>query len=240
MIKYALNNLMPNYDSFYKQYCNTKLKWLSMDTEELYKINLAEHKHLLEKNNWIDNPFTYSFNSKGFRCNEFTSNPTIMFLGCSFTCGIGLPVDAIWPELVANTLGMHCANFGQGGGSSDTAFRLCHGWIDRIKPKIVIFLQPPGIRWELVCDKNLEFLGFANDSFKYFDYKAQWGIDENNNYFNKTKNSLAIEHLCNSRQIKFLKFNSFLSADSEDLARDLKHSGIKSHQLFAKQVCKSL
>jgi len=236
MIKYALNNLMPNYDSFYKQYCNTKLKWLSMDTEELYKKNLNKNRSLLEQHNWIDNPFTYSFNSKGFRCNEFTSNPTIMFLGCSFTCGIGLPVDAIWPELVSKALGMRCANLGQGGGSSDTAFRLCHGWIDRIKPKLVVFLQPPGIRWELVNANSIEFLSGSFGDKKYPDYANQWIVDENNNYFNKIKNTLAIESLCNSRQIKFIKFNSM--PDGEDLARDLKHPGIQRHKLFAEQVLK--
>ena len=210
-----------------------------MDTLELYRENLSKNRILLEKNNWIDNPFTYSFNSNGFRCDEFTSDSTILFLGCSFTCGIGLPIDTIWPELVAKQLNMQCANLGQGGGSADTAFRLCHGWIDQIKPKVVVFLQPPGIRWELITNDQIKLL-IAGSELKFADeYTKNWVIDDNNHYFNTTKNVLAIESMCNFRQIKFLKFNSLPCID-DDRARDLVHSGRKTHRLFADQVIAEL
>lgn len=213
------------------------IPWCPMDTAELYMKNRIEQTSLLKQNGWMDNTFDYSFNSKGFRCKEFTHNPTIMFLGCSYTCGIGLPVNNIWPELVAKSLNLQCANMGQGGGSSDTAFRLCLGWIDQIKPSIVIFLKPPDIRWELVSNDRINFLGVnTRDTSNYI---KEYVIDDNNVYFNNYKNKLAIESLCTQRNIKFLSFDS-LPYIHNDYARDLSHSGINTHQQFANFVIQKI
>ena len=96
----------PNYNSYYKEYANKSLDWLPMDTKELYEKNLKEKYQLLKQHDWIDKSFTYKFNSHGFRCEEFTNKPTIMVLGCSFTCGIGLPIEFIWPELISKNLNL--------------------------------------------------------------------------------------------------------------------------------------
>jgi hypothetical protein len=236
---------MLNYNSIYKWYSNKSINWLPMDTEGLYHKNLVEQKTLLEKNNWIDYKFTYTFNSYGFRCTEFINKPTIMFLGCSFTCGIGLPIDTIWPELVTKQLNMQCANLGQGGGSSDTAFRLCLGWIDKINPEIIILLKPPRIRWELVNEKKIEFIRVNDitpmDHLSH--YMRKYCEDDNNDYFNTQKNIFAIEHLCHQRRIKFLNFETKSLANknnTDDLARDLAHNGVKSNQQFANHVINNI
>jgi hypothetical protein len=217
------------------------IPWCPMDTAQLYMKNRIKNIKMLKQNGWMNNTFDYSFNSKGFRCKEFTSDPTIMFLGCSYTCGIGLPVETIWPELVAKSLKMKCANLGQGAGSCDTAFRLCLGYIDKIKPKIVIFLQPPNIRWELVSKNNINLLGiWAVDKISnYKSYIQDYSIDENNNYFNSYKNILAVESLCEKRQIKFLHFDSYNHGKS-DLARDLVHPGIEANLQFSTIVLSKL
>ena len=232
----------PIYNSIYKDYANQILYWLPMDTKELYQKNLKENYQLLKENNWIDNHFTYKFNSHGFRCEEFTDNPSIMFLGCSLTLGIGLPVETIWPELVSKQLGMRCANLGIGGGSNDAAFRLCHGWIDIIRPKIIIILEPYSNRIELIDFPNIHNLSHwtlseeSNSKKSCYDFYKAWIEDENNSYFQKLRNKLAIENLCNSRNIKLISFDgedltrAFLK---KDLARDLAHRGIKTHNQIA-------
>jgi hypothetical protein len=219
-------------------HANQTLDWLGTDTNDWYIKNIREKYHLLEQYNWIDNTFTYNFNSHGFRCEEFTTEPTIMFLGCSCTCGIGLPIDVIWPELVAISLNMKCANLGQGGGAMDTTFRLCHGWIDQIKPKIIILLRPPGVRWELLEGEKINFLG-VNYGNNYESYRLQYLSDESNNQLNYLKNNLAIEFLCSQRGIKFLSFHG-LPFIQNDKARDLLHNGVQSHKQFAEQVCQLL
>jgi len=243
----------PNYDSFYKRHANQSKEWLQADRKELYELNLKTNYDLLKNNNWIDNSFTYKFNSHGFRCEEFTNDPTIMFLGCSFTCGIGLPVDNIWPELLSKKLNMRCANLGIGGSSIDTAFRLCHGWIDIINPQLVVLLEPPGVRLELVYDdtivnlnagitvfengflasKNLQSPNHNNHQI----FIKEWSIDDNNDYFNKIKNKLAIESICSARNIKYLSISfSELFKRKVDQARDLSHYGVMSNQLFSDYV----
>jgi len=228
----------PNYNSFYKEHANKSLDWLPMDTKELYEKNLKEKYQLLKQHDWIDKSFTYKFNSHGFRCNEFTDKPTIMFLGCSFTCGIGLPIEFIWPELLSKNLNMHCANLGIGGGSNDAAFRLCNGWIDIINPQLVILLPPPPDRLELLNSTTINNLSLSweqsTDSFL-----KEWIMDDNNSYFNNLKNKLAIQNICVTRNIKFLALE-FGQMHSVDLARDLSHSGIKSNKIFAEHILTKL
>jgi len=233
---------MINYNSADINFANSSQRWHGSDSEESYKKNLKEKSALLNEYGWNDKQFDYSFNSKGFRCSEFTSDPTIMFLGDSRTIGTGLPVDTIWSELVTKSLNMKCANLGQGGGSFDTAFRLCLGYIDKIKPKIVIFLQPGSYRWELISEDSIHFFGIWSIDTTHKDYKnymQKYMIDENNNYFNNYKNILAIESLCKERQIKFLNFETKDLA-KRDLARDLMHPGIQSHLQFSNKVLSKL
>ena len=224
-------------------YSNQTLDWTAGDSKISYEKNLKENYQLLETHNWIDKSFTYKFNSHGFRCEEFTDAPSVMFLGCSFTFGVGIPIDNIWPELVSNKLNMHCANLGQPGGANDTTFRLCHGWIDIIKPQLVILLNPPGIRIEMIDDQVMRLINPARNNVEaYKMFYKDWCRDENNNYFNKLKNTLAIENLCKTRNIKFVSFDNEENSPFKklDLARDLYHYGIQSNQNFADHVLTNL
>jgi len=232
---------IPNHDSFYKKYVNQTLDWLPMDTEELYKKNLKDNYYLLETNGWVNQSFTYRFNSHGFRCDEFSTDPTIMFLGCSNTCGIGLPVDCIWPELVSKNLNMRCANLGIGGGSNDTAFRLCHGWIDRINPQIVIFLRTHSHRLELLNYTGISNLGLTQKGLDNttHEFLIRWSVNDSNGYFNDLKNHLAIQNICSSRNIKLLSLDAN-QLYQVDLARDLVHCGKNSNKMFADTVLSKL
>jgi hypothetical protein len=223
---------MPNYNSKYKGFSNHTIDWLPGDTHILYKHNLINRYDELKQHNWIDTTFTYKFNSLGFRCDEFTHDPTIMFLGCSLTVGIGLPIESIWPELVAKNLKMNCANLGIGGSSCDTAFRFCHGYIDKIKPKLVVFMIPPGIRFENVNDNQIENLRISKPEYSGF-YK-NWASDDNNSYFNREKNILGLKMLCHERNTKLVVVG--FERCSNSLARDLAHPGIECHDIFSKKL----
>lgn len=228
--------MVPNYNSFYKNLANQTLEWLPMDTAELYVKNLAHNREKLELNGWIDKKITYQFNSQGFRCAEFSEEPSIMCLGCSFTIGIGLPIETIWPELIAKQLKMQCANFGIGGSSPDTAFRLCHGYIDKIKPKIVIFMVPPSIRCEFVAENNISNIIVSTDDKQHQDFFKLWASDDNNDYFNREKNILGIKMLCMERNIKFIltEAKELINLSSHLRARDLVHRGADAHQNISK------
>jgi len=220
-----------NFDSPNKEFAGQTNIWVSGDTKKLYKSNLKHRYDILEKYGWVDNYFTYTFNSHGFRCGEFTDSPTIMFLGCSHTMGIGIPEHCRWSDIVANSLNLKCANLGIGGGSTDTAFRLCYGWIDRIKPTIVVFREPPGVRLEIITRYGFMNIGIWNREDSFFRY---WAQCEDNTQLNLIKNSMAMEYICQQRNIKFVKIPEI--NDTSDFGRDLLHPGIKANQDVANLV----
>jgi hypothetical protein len=239
-------NIDKKYRSYYYEFRNQTLNWLPSDTEETYNKNYETRYHELKKYGWVDNHFTYKFNSHGFRCEEFSDEPTLMALGCSNTVGIGLPVDKIWPELLAKELNMKCANLGIGGGSLDTTFKLCHGYIDIVKPKIVVLLEPSAERIEIFIDNftyNPFMLGAwsidtPDDAFhlsRYIkNFAKLWMVNKNNYYFNRKKNILGIKQMCKERNIKFVHQSYKYLGDSDSLARDLMHEGIANHIELAK------
>lgn len=215
----------------YSNLANTELYWLPMDTEQLYKENLNNKRELLEKYNWIDSNFTYKFNSHGFRCEEFTNDPSVVFLGCSMTVGIGIPVEATWASLVSSELNLFCYNLGIGGTSNDTAFRMANSWLERIRPKIVIFCQTYDHRIELFGPEG----AIANISTELPEFYNTWLSNKFNATLLETKNRLAIAQLCNQLGIKFLSV-SVEEIQYQDLARDLAHPGTQSNVDFSKLV----
>ena len=227
-------NISPHY-----KYANQILHWLPMDTEKLYQHNLEHHLTELQKYNWVDSTFTYKFNSHGFRCNEFSNEPSAVFLGCSLTQGVGLPIENTWANIVANQLNLKCYNLGIGGGSNDTTFRLAYSWLEIIKPKIVILCSPLPERLELLSlDCMFQLLPNSSQTQPGLDFYKHWCINENNGLLNKTKNVLAIENLCSRQNIKFIAADciDLLLDPDMDLARDLCHPGIKSNLAFAQHV----
>ena len=66
-----------------------------MEVVDLYLIGPFYREYFRERG-W-DRPeaITYKFNSEGFRCEEFDDSPCLVALGCSFTFGNALPVDAV-------------------------------------------------------------------------------------------------------------------------------------------------
>ena len=228
--------MTPNYDSYYKKYANQTVNWLSSDTEQLYNYNLRSRRDELKCHGWIDSDITYRFNSFGFRCNEFTDAPTAMFLGCSFTVGIGLPLHSLWPEIVSDSLNLQCANLGIGAAAPNTAFRLCHGYIDMINPKIVVYLTPPPGRLEIIEDLPRIYGPWGQGTRRQPDLYKAWVSNEDNILFNEEKNLLGIRMLCADRNIKFINVSSSELPSSNSLARDLAHPGVECNSIFANHL----
>lgn len=227
----------------YSHYANQTLDWLPSDDQKTYNHNLINKHDLLKQHNWLEKSFTYQFNSFGFRCDEFDSAAdNILFLGCSFTCGIGLPYQETWAYQVAQALGYKNCNLGIGGSSLNTAFRLGHIYIRSLKPKIVILLEPDKYRLEILnhngyYDVLPNMWGGWKDDIDPF-YKI-WISNERNSDMNRLKNVLALEQICNLNNIKFQSFRIDEMYDL-DRARDLSHFGTISHAEFANYVLSKL
>ena len=225
-----------NYESVYKEFASQTINWVAGDTKEHYDKHLISAKSLLEKHGWLTNEVTYTFNSDGFRCKDFTNDPSIVFLGCSFTLGLGVNAEDSWTSLVAESLNLQSFNLGQAGGSNDTAFRLGSHWIEKLKPKLVVLLTPSAHRLELVEKEMIHFFTpqrFHKDRFS--TYLHTWLNDETNSTMSVLKNTLALEYICVQNKIKFVKYDAS-NFRRLDFARDLAHPGVGSHKELASKI----
>lgn len=224
----------------YSEHKNQELAWLPSDTEHQYQQNLISRRQELSDNDWIDREFTYKFNSHGFRSEEFTDHDSIMFLGCSMTTSIGLPLENTWAYQVANSMNLKRFNLAIGGTGPDTAFRLASHYVPQIKPKIVVYVDPPPGRFTLVRGTG-EFQDFFTGQIDYINtefrsYYEHWLLNEENLTLNSLKHKLAIQALCQQYNIKFVFAKSYTEMKFLDYARDLNHSGRNSNKDFAEII----
>jgi hypothetical protein len=230
-----------NYDSCYihnfnsGSLANQTVKWLPQDSATRYQENLKSNHLALASNGWIEKEITYKFNSSAFRCEEFTPDPSILFLGCSHTIGIGLPIEHTWSTIVADKLNLKCYNLGQGGGSTDTAYRLGSHWIPKILPKIVVLLLPEMYRLEVVGEQYVEFLTPMSPPSCYSEFYKIWSYCDANSQLNSEKNTLALAHVSKMNGCKFISVESSIFK-GPDRARDLVHLGLQSNLNFSNTV----
>ena len=97
-------------------HAGTESEFLPTDTKEHFEklCETEEYREYFKAQGWLEpGAITYKINSHGFRCDELTANTDcIVALGCSFTLGIGLPIEATWPALVSKELGIKVYNLG--------------------------------------------------------------------------------------------------------------------------------
>lgn len=221
---------------------NQSLKWFPMDTEKLYLQNLSKFNG---ENNWKDVDISYDFNSYGFRCDEFTSDNNIVFLGCSHTLGVGLPLENTFAYNVSKSLNLKMCNLGKGGGALDTCFRLAYYWLNILQPKIVVCQMPEETRLELRDNlSNVENVDLWRiESLLHYThrfYKRHWVRFPEQYILHQHKNLLAIKSLCQQLNIKLVVLDqnilTSITSRDRDYARDLAHFGCKTHEKLANIV----
>lgn len=222
------------------------VEWISDDAEHMYDRNLKNYSQKLLATGISRDDITYQINSNGFRSKEFTSGDWLAAVGCSFTFGVGLPLEHTWSHIIADKLGLECANLGKPGGSPDTCFRMCYYWLPILKPKFLIYLEPPPARFELLdgrvkVDKDcgLYYANIATVSEKKYNMYVEWSRNFLNFELNYRKNKLAIQSICDSLDIQMLSYKVYDDLEVDELARDLRHSGIQANHKFAEKVYNS-
>jgi hypothetical protein len=220
----------------YPELVNTTVNWLPMDTQKLFSRNKKKKGTLaqLKKNNWLDYNIEYKFNSKGFRCIEFSNKPSIIFLGCSYTMGIGLNLHDTFSHHVSEKLSLVNYNLGLAGGSNSACFRFGYYWIPKIKPKIVIQMATFKERFEVMKNDYVDtFLGTEKNA-------RYWVENSLNAELDFVKCTAGIKSICEENDVKFLQFtvedDLLVNNDKKDLARDLAHVGSATHEKTADQI----
>lgn len=132
---------------------NTAPLWYSSDQEEVYKVISKDGT----PNNYGPNDIVYKFNSYGFRCDEFheESELPIVFLGCSMTEGVGLPIEHTWSWMLCEKFRKATGkkipywNLAIAGTGPMTQANLLYHFRKYItKPALVITWLPPTERME--------------------------------------------------------------------------------------------
>lgn len=233
-------NNIPRHPWF--SYKNQHLNWVNEDSHEAWQKNMQdpERKKVLEKYGWDDpNVISYKFNSAGFRCDEFNENPALVTLGCSFTGGLALPYDHIWPTVAAKKLGLQLCNLGVPGIGMDTCFRLLNFYINKLNTKIVCLLRPSQDRFEVVRHDGK--IVYVHPMSTFSVNEQIWYQHENNLQQNFIKNTMAIQYLCHVNQAKLVildLYDDLFNTPPRDPwppARDLAHVGTVEHAECARR-----
>lgn len=203
---------------------NKTFMWLGIDSEELYDKHFANPKKrkILQELGWKKDSITYTFNSEGYRSPEFEKNGIVCF-GCSNTLGVGVNYEQTWPYLLGESLNLPVCNFGVGGSSTDTAFRLANYWIAELQPKYVFYLRPERSRREYVHVDNpihIEDMSVWRSDSKYFLLTHDYA-----DIIHDQKNSIGLEYICNKNNAKYYDISRWDIKDFTKEARDLEHSG---------------
>jgi hypothetical protein len=231
---------IPNFHH-YQQYKNKTLLWLETDSEESFNVHMknSERRDQLKKYGWDRTGcITYSFNSHGYRCEEFDNSPGFIALGCSFTVGIGLPVDHTWPSIVGKELGLAAWNLGIGNGSMDTCFRFLYHYIEKLNVNYVLLLTPPVQRFEL---HTVDTLHCFNPQNIIHPMQRWWYECTSNGELNFYKNILSISQLCQQYNKKLIIKNyetdlfGLPARDRWPPARDMMHVGSAEHAVCAER-----
>lgn len=231
------------------------LDWLPTDSKESFERLYQDpaHRAYFESLGWhLPGAITYKINSDGFRCDEFVrGEPYLVSLGCSFTNGIGLPLESIWPESVGKQLGLKVANLSWGGFSADTCYRMAEYWVPELQPKLVVMLAPPQDRMELLLDEpsvahirnipvDVYMPGMLTGSVGNDDFIKHWFLNEENAWINQRKNIRAVKQLCAELNIPciVLRAMDFMAKPREEIgyARDAMHGGIEAHRRITDRI----
>lgn len=219
------------------------VKWSGPDNLETFEkhIKNSTSRAQLNDHGFLDpDCISYSFNSHGFRDDEFTNEPAVMALGCSFTQGIGVSYCDTWTKQLSDKLGMRVWNLGVSGSSSDTAYRLAEYWLDHLNIKCVAMLVPSIERFELWDQGRAHVVMHSSRVDLDIDtYKKIYWTNVENGQINQNKNLQAIKYLCHKKQILFCHQLKDQWSNI-DVSRDLGHWGRKSNQVIAEEMYNSL
>lgn len=232
---------------------NKNLNWIDCETEEEFKINLENTPYRKKLQYYIDNPITYKHNSFGFRGNDVDlSKPFDVYMGCSFTYGVGLHEEHTWPYLVSKEI--QYSNYfnigipGSGIGTWYSAFKfiLRLGSIRKLfafipnHPRVEIPIKQYPTAFN-VTPQSISTLrkthsdvdGILRHSLENYLSDEDYLIDR---YFQLL---FAIRHLCEVNKIEFYGYNlykHYLVHPSKEsiIARDINHPGKDFNEYLAK------
>ena len=135
---------------------NRVLYWHGVDCEYAYDRN--------GENDYSKTDITYSFNSDGYRSDEFNtiSELPILFAGCSFTDGVGLPLNHAWASILLDQIkgtsqrNIPLWNVANSGNSVDEVAASIYWHMEKYNQplKYIVMLLPPMSRRSFMLEDD--------------------------------------------------------------------------------------
>lgn len=171
---------------------NTVALWAGSDTEENFRKNPAP--------GYDESSISYVYNNYGFRSDDFefeSGEKNILYIGCSFTQGVGLRWEDTWVHKVSKEFPEHrCYNLGFGGLGPDYVARIATNIIPIAKPDIVFVFWPSQTRFEFWVDAGLDDC-VAEVVMPYWCKPAHaFLFDDANMFQNKKRAESTLHQLC--------------------------------------------
>ena len=228
--------------------------WIPMDTEELFEINLNNNPLDKSLNYYLQNPIEYKLNNYGFRTpDDFNSEDEgNVFLGCSYTFGIGHHLENVWSYKVNKHVGGKFWNLGIGGTGVMTHYRLLKEFYKKLKIKNIFHYAPVYCRYEFFFnDKLVSFsAGDISEDGKIIINKNP-PVNMGNFLTDSLINECQIESIYNTHidAIKWLSHeigcdyylvnrSNFLGDEKSLKARDLQHNSVNKETELSEDFIK--
>ena len=228
---------------FNQQFANQIKEWSGSDNEVRYQENVSNPntRKRLEKLGWFDTKIYYSYNSEGFRDEEFDQRPAFLALGCSHTQGVGIPEETTWPRQLEKLLNIKVWNLGVGGAALDTCYRFLDYWIHHLNVTAVICAVPPIYRFEVFENGNWSNILHSDPHIRSWmqDYVKNYFTFDQNSNLNRRKNLMAMQNICDVKGVPFYP-NLLEGFGDYGGARDLSHSGVSANRILATQIYKQI
>jgi len=201
-----------------------EVTWNGTDTKEMFEENYKKYPEHLQY--YKDNPITYKFNNFRFR-NDFDLAPdpeleVDLYLGCSFTMGMGLHPEDNFPYTISKHTGNKCINLGAGGHGMTLSYINLKRFIKFYNVKNVFHYQPVYQRYyfrqpesqksnELslhgVYSTTDDRIAFGNNKLFNTEYKLYTLMDWGFNSMHMGLYIDAISQVCNKHNTKYYYFS---------------------------------
>lgn len=146
-------------------------QWVSCDDEEHYRA---------EGNRYAPDSFSYHLSAEGFRGDDLIvpekrfgegGPPRVLFMGCSNTYGIGLPLEDVWSRKVWRGVCQHFGrddvpfwNVSEGGRGLGWIARMASLAVPILRPDVVMILAPAPHRREFWNERYQIIQAFLPES----------------------------------------------------------------------------
>jgi len=240
---------------------NKAYKWIPADSESLFLHNIKAYPNIKDLKKYEQDPIEYEFNNYGFRTpvNFKKGLEGNVFLGCSYTLGIGHHLENVWSWKVNEAIGGNFINFGIGGAGIGTSARLLYAFKDYFNYKNVFLHIPHPYRYEYYepttkCFNSLSpaYKEWPHKLLKITDHSRVVLADDTNMFTYYMSNLAWIEQVCREKNARLIVVKDIpfgqrkkiwenwvrikSNRSKVEIARDMQHPGVSYMEEYARLV----